>query len=128
MKNRKQTGRRGEEGEESIHISICEMCQTPILFAQYNNSSAKATRGDTKIYLLKHRTDFFFFFKLSTEFSGFNCLNSTGKQYFRTEQKPHKFSFLRSSTGYWGRWGAVEGEAEEGRVSTYIVYDTTCSH
>lgn len=79
MKNRKQTGRRGEEGEESIHISICETRQTPILFAQCNNSSAKASRVDTKIYLLKHRTIFFFLFKLSIELSGFNCLNSTGK-------------------------------------------------
>lgn len=36
-------------GGKSIYISICEMCQTPILFAQCNNFSAKTSRGGTKI-------------------------------------------------------------------------------
>lgn len=86
MKNRKKTGRRGEGGGESIHISICKMCQTPILFAQCNNSSAKTSRGGIKIYLVKKRTDFFFF-KLSKELSGFNCLNGIAEEYFRGGKK-----------------------------------------
>lgn len=73
-------------GGESIHISICKMCQTPILFAQCNNSSAKTSRGGIKIYLVKKRTDFFFF-KLFKELSGFNCLNGIAEEYFRGGKK-----------------------------------------
>lgn len=54
----------------------------------------------------------FFFFKLSKELSGFNCLNSIAEEYFGEEK-----SFLLSCTGRQGK-----------RASTCTVYDTGCSH
>lgn len=93
----KATGRRWEEGEESIHISICEMCQTPILFAQGNNSSAKTSRGDTKIYFLKHRTDFFSFLNFPQSFLDLIVWIVLGNNI--SGQTNRKFTFLKSSTG-----------------------------
>lgn len=87
-------------GGKSVHISICEMCQTLILFAQCNNSLAKTNRGGTDLFgKIKDRFLFIYFLNFPKSYLDLIVLIALQKNIWQEKM----YMFLNEQQGAGGK-------------------------